>query len=73
MRRRRAICYGDGWYPKAAEAGRDPKSLPEDLARLQLFRDLGAAPVNVRLPAEGREQVLPILDRWARFIRKLNS
>jgi probable F420-dependent oxidoreductase len=93
---RRAIRYGDGWYPNAssgspddymprfrqmtAEAGRDPKSLPvtiggapEDLGQLQHFRDLGAARVNVSLPAEGREQVLPILDRWAGFIRKLNG
>src|SRR5208337_4780836 len=85
---RRAIRYGDGWYPNAssgnpdeymprfrqmaAEAGRDSKSLPvtiggapEDLAQLQRFRDLGAARVNVTLPAEGKEQILPVLDRWA--------
>ena len=93
---RRAIRYGDGWYPNAssgnpdeymprfrqmaAEAGRDPKSLPvtiggapEDLGQLQHFRDLGAARVNVSLPAEGREQILPILDRWAGFVRKLRD
>jgi hypothetical protein len=64
----------------AAEAGRDPKSLPvtiggvqEDLAQLQHFRDLGAARVNVSLPAEGRDQVLPILDRWAAFVRELRD
>ena len=63
----------------AAEAGRDPKSLPvtiggapEDLAQLQRFRDLGAARVNVTLPAEGKEQILPVLDRWAGLIRKLH-
>ena len=93
---RRAIRYGDGWYPNAssgspddymprfrqmaAEAGRDPKSLPvtiggapEDLAQLRHFRDLGAARVNVSLPAEGRTQILPILDRWAGFIRQLRD
>ena len=63
----------------AAEAGRDPKSLPvtiggapEDLAQLQRFRDLGAARVNVTLPAEEAEKILPVLDRWAGLIRKLH-
>jgi hypothetical protein len=45
---------------------------PEDLAQLQRFRDLGAARVNVTLPAEGKEQILPVLDRWAGLIRKLH-
>jgi alkanesulfonate monooxygenase SsuD/methylene tetrahydromethanopterin reductase-like flavin-dependent oxidoreductase (luciferase family) len=90
---RRAIRYGDGWFPNAssgnpdeymprfrqmaAEAGRDPQSLPvtiggapEDLAQLQKFRELGAARVNVSLPAEGADKILPILDRWAGFMRQ---
>jgi probable F420-dependent oxidoreductase len=93
---RRAIRYGDGWYPNAssgnpneymprfwqmaAEAGRDPKSLPvtiggapEDLMQLQHLGDLGAARVNVSLPAERRDQILPILDRWAGFIRQIRN
>ena len=93
---RRAIRYGDGWFPNAssgnpdeymprfrqmaAEAGRDPQSLPvtiggapEDLAQLRRFRDLGAARVNVSLPAEGADKILPILDRWAGFIRQLRA
>ena len=93
---RRAIRYGDGWFPNAssgnpdeymprfrqmaAEAGRDPQSLPvtiggapEDLAQLQRFRDLGAARVNVSLPAEGADKILPILDRWAGLIRQLRG
>src|SRR6476660_7844629 len=93
---RRAVRYGDGWYPNAssgdpevylpqlrqmaAEAGRDPSSLPvtiggvaEDLKQLQRFRDLGVVRANVSLPAEGPDQVLPILDRWARLIRQLNG
>jgi probable F420-dependent oxidoreductase len=88
---RRAIRYGDGWYPNASsgnpddyvprfrqmasEAGRDPTSLSltiggvaEDPAQLERFRALGAARVNVSLPPEGRDQLLPILDRWARLI-----
>ena len=91
---RRAVRYGDGWYPNASSgdpeeymprfrqmavvAGRDPATLPvtlggapEDADRLKRFRDLGAARVNVTLPAEGAEQILPVLDRWAMLIRQL--
>jgi hypothetical protein len=64
----------------ATEAGRDPQSLPvtlggapEDLVQLQRFRDLGAARVNVSLPAEGADKILPILDRWAGLIRQLRA
>jgi probable F420-dependent oxidoreductase len=93
---RRAVRYGDGWYPNAssgdpedylprlrqmaAEAGRDPNSLTvtiggvaEDLKQLQRFRDLGVARANVTLPAEGPDQILPILDRWAKLIRQFNG
>ena len=91
---RRAIRYGDGWYPHAssdnpeeymprfrqmaAEAGRDPLPVTiggatEDLAQLQRFRDLGAARVNVSLPAEGADRILPVLDRWVELIRKLRA
>ena len=93
---RRAVRYGDGWYPNAssgdpevylpqlrqmaAEAGRDPNSLTvtiggvaEDLKQLQRFRDLGVVRANVSLPAEGPDQVLPILDRWAKLIRQFNG
>ena len=93
---RRAIRYGDGWYPNAssgnpdeylpafrqmaAEAGRNPASLPvtlggapEDLAKLRHFRDLGVARVNVTLPPEGADQILPILDRWSGLIRQLRT
>ena len=63
----------------AAEAGRDPLlpvtigGAPEDLAQLQRFRDLGAARVNVSLPAEGADKILPILDRWAGLIRQIRA
>ncbi len=93
---RRAIRYGDGWYPNASsgnpeeympvfrqmavEAGRDPASLPltlsgapDDPDRLKRFRDLGAARVNVTLMSETRDQILPVLDRWAGYIRQLRS
>jgi probable F420-dependent oxidoreductase len=93
---RRAIRYGDGWYPNASsgdpddylprfrrmaeEAGRDPKSLsitlggaPEDSDRLKRFRDLGVSRVNISLPAAKADEVLPLLDRWARVVRPLNA
>jgi probable F420-dependent oxidoreductase len=93
---RRAVRYGDGWYPNAssgdpdeymprfrqmaAEAGRDPETLPvtiggspEDPDRVKRFRDLGAARVNVSLPAENADQILPVLDRWASLIRQLRA
>jgi hypothetical protein len=46
---------------------------PEDLGQLQRFRDLGAARVNVSLPAEGADKILPILDRWAGLIRQMRA
>ena len=62
----------------AAEAGRDPASLPvtlggapEDIDLLRRYRDLGVTRVTVRLPAAGPDQLLPILDRWARLIPRL--
>jgi probable F420-dependent oxidoreductase len=91
---RRAIRYGDGWYPNASsgnpeeymprfrqmaiDAGRDPQSLPvtiggasEDADQIKRFRDLGAVRVNVSLPPEGPDQVLPVLDRWAKLIHQV--
>jgi probable F420-dependent oxidoreductase len=59
----------------AAEAGRDPASVPvtifgapEDLDRLQRYRDLGIARVVVSLPSAQADEILPILDRWAELI-----
>src|SRR5437773_9424917 len=93
---RRAVRYGDGWYPNAAsgkpeeympafrkmaqEAGRDPASLPvtiggapDDPDALKRFRDLSAARAVVTLMSETRDQLLPILDRWAGHIRQLRG
>jgi probable F420-dependent oxidoreductase len=93
---RRAIRYGDGWYPNAAsgnpeeylpafgkmaqEAGRDPASLPvtiggapDDLDKLKRFRDLGAVRANVSLMSDTRDDILPILDKWAGYIRQLRN
>ena len=46
---------------------------PENLAQLQRFRDLGVARVNVTLPAEGADQILPILDRWAKLMGRSHT
>jgi probable F420-dependent oxidoreductase len=93
---RRAVRYGDGWYPNAAsgdpedyipkfrqmakDAGRDPAALeltlggaPADLDKLKRFRDLGVARANFPLMSEKRDEILPVLDRWAKFIPQLAS
>jgi hypothetical protein len=62
----------------ASEAGRDPLPVTmggasEDLARLQRFQELGAIRVNVSLPAESADKILPVLDRWATLIRRVKG
>jgi probable F420-dependent oxidoreductase len=66
------------WRRMAEEAGRDPKTLsvylggaPENGDAVKRYRDLGVTGVNVRLPPAGADQILPILDRWARLIPQL--
>lgn len=91
---RRALRYGNGWIPiagrapleealagfrgMAAEAGRDPASVPisafgapEDLDTLRRYRDLGVSRVVVTLESEKAEGILPVLDRWAALIRQV--
>ncbi len=91
---RRAVRYGDGWYPNASsgnpeeylprfremakEAGREPlpvrlSGAPEDADKLKRFRDLGVAAVNVTLMSETRDQLLPVLDRFAKVMRQVNA
>jgi hypothetical protein len=64
----------------AEEAGRDPASLPVTIGgapdyidKLRRFRDLGAARVNVSLRSDAGDDILPILDRWAGYIRQLRD
>jgi probable F420-dependent oxidoreductase len=66
------------WRQLAKEAGRDPRSLsvtlggaPEDLDLLKRNRDLGIAGMNVRLPPAKADEILPLLDRWAKLIPQL--
>jgi alkanesulfonate monooxygenase SsuD/methylene tetrahydromethanopterin reductase-like flavin-dependent oxidoreductase (luciferase family) len=66
------------WRQMAEEAGRDPRPLsvtlrgaPEDLDLLKRNRDLGIARMNVRLPPAKTDEILPLLDRWAKLIPQL--
>ena len=66
------------WRQMAEEAGRDLRSLsvtlggaPEDLNLLKRNRDLGIARMNVRLPPAKADEILPLLDRWAKLIPQL--
>jgi len=61
----------------AAEAGRDPASVPvtifggpENLDRIKRYRDQGITRVVTMLPSAPVTEVLPILDRWAALIRQ---
>ena len=42
-----------------------------DADRLKRFRDLGAAGVNTGLMSEPRDQILPVLDKWAELKRQV--
>jgi hypothetical protein len=62
----------------AAEAGRDPSSMPitiwgakEDLDLLKRDRDNGISCVVVSLDSAKADTILPQLDRWANLIRQL--
>ena len=66
------------WRQMAAEAGRDPNTLsvylggaPEDIDALKRNRDLGVTGMAVRLPPAKAEEILPVLDRWAKLIPQL--
>lgn len=68
----------DRFRQMAAEAGRDPASLPitifrvpDDLERLRWCQGAGIDRVVFSLPAEKEDKILPILDRWATLQRQL--
>jgi probable F420-dependent oxidoreductase len=64
----------------AAEAGRDPAEIPisvwgrlpnyEQIAR---YQELGVTRVCTSLDSEMGEKILPVLDRWAELIRRVNG
>ena len=62
----------------AQAAGRRPDEVPvtvfgvpQDLERLQRYRDRDVARVVVSLPSAAADEILPILDRWAEFIGRI--
>ena len=62
----------------AAEVGRSIDMVPvtvfgvaEDLDRLKLYRDRGIARAVVSLPSAEADEILPVLDRWAELIRRV--
>jgi MoaA/NifB/PqqE/SkfB family radical SAM enzyme len=64
----------------AAEVGRDPTTVPlstfgapEDIDRLEKLRDLGVVRVVVSLDSEKDDKILPILDRWADLVRRVQA
>ena len=64
----------------AAEAGRDLATVPvtvwgvpEDPDRLRRHRDLGIARVVVSLPSARPDEILPVLDRWAGLISRMQQ
>ena len=78
--------YGDvnEYLPKfkqmVAEAGRDPEAMPitlfggsEGVDLLKRYRGMEVARVVTTLPPEPADKTLPVLDRWAELIRRLNA
>src|SRR5205085_9568918 len=66
------------WREMTKEAGRGelPVTIggaPEDIDQLKRLRDLGVARMTVRLPVEPAAAILPVLDRWAELIHRLNG
>jgi probable F420-dependent oxidoreductase len=64
----------------ATEAGRDPASLPitifrvpEEIERLKYCEEIGIDRVVFSLPAEGRDKLMPIIDRWAELKHRMNG
>jgi hypothetical protein len=64
----------------AIEAGRDPASLPvsvfrapADFDQLQYAAEIGIDRVTFSLPAEGRETLMPIIERWAELQQRLGA
>ncbi len=63
-----------------AEAGRSPDALPitlfggtEVADLLKRYRDMGVERVVTTLPPEPVGKTLPVLDRWAELIRRVNG
>ena len=62
-----------GTRPRFCVAVGDLGRAPEDLALLRHNRDLGVTGMTVRLPPAKEEEILPILDRWAKLIPQVSG
>jgi probable F420-dependent oxidoreductase len=70
----------DKFRQMAIEAGRDPASLPitifrvpEEIARLKYCEEIGIDRIVFSLPAEGKDKLMPIVDRWAELRHQLGG
>jgi len=45
----------------------------EDIDLLKRYRDMGVTRVVTTLPPEPADMTLPVLDRWAELIRRVNA
>jgi probable F420-dependent oxidoreductase len=61
---------------RAAKAGRDMQTIsvsvfgaPGDQKLLDTYREVGTTRTILRLPSEGRDKILPLLDQYAKFLR----
>ena len=68
------------FHQMAIEAGRDPASLPisvwgrqPDLNLAKRYQDLGVDRMVPSLDSAKADEILPLLDSWAEFIRKVNG
>ena len=64
----------------AAEAGRDPASLPitifrvpEVMEQLRFCEEIGIDRITFTLPAAGADECMPIIDRWTEIKRQLDG
>ncbi len=64
---------------RAEKAGRDPRSIsvtifgtPADEQAVQQYREVGVERVTFGLPPAARDTVLPLMDRYADFMRKMS-
>ena len=64
---------GRGSRPRFGVAVGDLGRAPKDLALLRHNRDLGVTGMTVRLPPAKEEEILPILDRWAKLIPQVSG
>ena len=69
MARFRQMCSEEGRDPLPVSLwGRTP-----DYDELAGYRDLGAARVCTSLDSEKEDKILPVLDKWAEIIRRING